>query len=192
MDVEKRYLQEVELRAGNEGKPAQIIGYAARFNSKSVDLGGFREVILPGAFTRTLARGRDVKATYNHDPRLVLGSTKAGTLRLEEDDRGLRVEIDPPETRADVVESIRRGDVNAMSFEFTVKPADEEMTRETAQNLRTLGQVELLGVGPATYPAYPQTSVSVRALDRAKAMTAAALETPNLDACQEKLEAATE
>jgi hypothetical protein len=165
-DIERRALPGAEVRAA-EGE-RRIVGYAAVFESMSEDLGGFREVIKPGAFDRALKEGHDVRALWNHNPDVVLGRTKSGTLKLSVDERGLRVEIDPPETRAaeDVLASIRRGDVDGMSFGFRVL-TDEWRTQDGAQ-VRELRDLELLDVSPVAYPAYPATQVSARALERAK------------------------
>lgn len=146
----------VEMRVAEDGQ--KITGHAAVFNKLSEDLGGFREQILPGAFTKALKRS-DVRALWNHDANIVLGRTKAGTLRLEEDDKGLRVEIDPPSWASGYMETIKRGDVNEMSFAFTV--AEDEIDGE--KNIRSIREFDrIYDVSPVTYPAYPQTSVKVR------------------------------
>ena len=89
-----------EIRSGArlESSQGKLIGYAAVFNRPSHDLGGFREVILPGAFKRTLATSEAVRALYNHNADQVLGRVGAGTLRLSEDETGLRFELDLPPT----------------------------------------------------------------------------------------------
>lgn len=165
-EIERRALKGAEVRAA-EGE-RKIVGYAAVFNSLSEDLGGFREVILPGAFDRALREGHDVRALWNHNPDVVLGRTKSGTLKLSVDEKGLRSEIDPPETRAaeDVLTSIRRGDVDGMSFAFRV--LTDNWRTEGGEQLRELADLELLDVSPVAYPAYPATQVSARALERAK------------------------
>lgn len=86
----------IETRSGT--KPG-IRGYAAVFNQLSEDLGGFRERVLPGAFKDCLAASPDVRCLFNHDPNAVLGRTKAGTLRLAEDNKGLHFDCDLPDTR---------------------------------------------------------------------------------------------
>lgn len=139
-------------------------GYAAVFNSRSQDLGGFVEVIRPGAFARAL--DMDVRALWNHDSNHVLGRTKNGTLRLREDEHGLYMEVDLPDTAMgrDVHEMVRRGDVDQMSFAFSVNKGGEEWRKEDGQQVRELLDVALYDVSPVTYPAYEATSVSARAL----------------------------
>jgi uncharacterized protein len=153
----------IELRVAKEGdKPARIMGHAAVFEQLSEDLGGFREKVQKGAFSKTLQEA-DVRALWNHDSNYVLGRNKAGTLRLVEDKEGLGVEIDPPETTwaRDLLTSMDRGDVDQMSFGFRVVKEEWDDT-DKANVVRTLTEVELFDVSPVTYPAYPQTSVSVK------------------------------
>jgi len=165
----RRVMKITELRVarGADHRP-RIIGYAARFNRPSCDLGGFVERIESGAFARTLADGDDVRALIDHNPTLVLGRTKAGTLRLREDDNGLMAEIDPPDTTAaqDVMESIRRRDVDGMSFGFMTRQESWDCDADPWQ--RTLQDVQLFDVSVVTYPAYPDTSVAVRSLKAAR------------------------
>lgn len=150
----------VEIRAEDGAKP-MIRGHAAVFNKKSENLGGFREVILPGAFKKVLED--DVRALWNHNADNVLGRSKAGTLRLSEDARGLAVEIDPPDSAIRELEAIRRGDVDQMSFAFQVDEDREE--KHGGEILRTIVSVKrLLDVSPVTYPAYRQTDVAVRSI----------------------------
>lgn len=151
----------VELRADGPDEADLIRGYAAVFDQLSEDLGGFRERIAPGAFRRSVESG-DVRALWEHNPQYVLGRTRAGTLALAEDARGLRVEIRPPDTvwAGDLRRSLERGDVNQMSFGFTVR--DETWDQEDGATVRTLKDVDLFDVSIVTFPAYPQTSAEAR------------------------------
>ncbi len=155
--------EDMELRLDGDSE-ATISGYAAVFNKKSLPLGvqGFREIIAPGAFTETI-KTADVRALFNHNPDMVLGRTRSNTLTLEEDSKGLRVAITPPDTTwaNDLRESIRRRDITQMSFSFeTVEDLWEG--EDTKSPLRTLRKVNLFDVSPVTFPAYPQTSVKAR------------------------------
>lgn len=148
------------LKADESGK---IRGHAAVFNSLSEDMWGMRERIKPGAFRRSIREKQDVRALWNHNSDYVLGRTKSGTLTIAEDERGLLVEIDPPDTQwaKDLQESIRRGDVDQMSFGFIV--GTDEWHMENDELIRDIIEVkELFDVSPVTYPAYPATDVSVR------------------------------
>lgn len=153
----------LELRVDEgEGGPT-ISGYAAVFNALSEDLGGFREEIQPGTFKRTLSENADVRALWNHNPDMVLGRTRAKTLELWEDDRGLAFRIQVPDTQLgrDALVSIQRGDVDQMSFGFYTQQ-DRWAQDEGGNVLRTLVDVDLVDVSPVTFPAYPQTSAQVR------------------------------
>jgi uncharacterized protein len=162
-DIELRTFDITELRVdqGENQKPV-IKGYAAVFNVLSEDLGGFRERVAPGAFKDTIAHD-DIRALFNHDPNYVLGRTKNRTLRLVEDERGLAIEIDPPDTQwsRDLQESIKRGDITQMSFGFKAIK-DEWSQADKKMPIRTLIENWLRDVSPVTFPAYPQTSVKVR------------------------------
>ena len=144
--MERRFFP-TELRAeGNEGERTTLAGYAAVFDQLSVVLYGmFREKISRGAFAGALSG--DVRALWNHDTNLPLGRTKAGTLRLEEDAHGLRVEIDPPTTQAgrDALVSVQRGDVDQMSFGFRTVEDRWDIDAEE-QVIRTLQQVKSIPV----------------------------------------------
>jgi len=156
-----------ELRA--VGDEYALIGYAAMFNNLSKDLGGFREKISPGAFTRSLREGADVMCLFNHAVDNVLGRTKSGTLTLSEDDRGLkyRCQLDRSNPlHQQVYASIKRGDISTCSFAFTVPVGGDlwEGARDSdsAYQLRTLLDVDLIDCSPVTYPAYDNTAVGAR------------------------------
>lgn len=153
----------VEKRA--EGQ--MIAGYAAVFNS-SADIGGyFREIILPGAFADTL-KTADVRAYFDHDRGRVLGRSKAGTLRLSEDAKGLAVEIDLPDTSdgRDVRALLERGDVDGMSFGFMV--THDEWDETSDPPTRTIHKIDLREVSVVSEPAYGDTSVALRSLEDAR------------------------
>jgi HK97 family phage prohead protease len=173
IDREYRACAEIELRSEPDGK-VTLRGYAAVFNSLSQDLGGFVEIIRPGAFTRTLASGADVRLLVNHEG-TPLARTKSGTLRLAEDQRGLRMEADLDPSDPDVqalVPKIRRGDMDQMSFGFTTK--SDIWRQEGDRQIRELHNVDLFDVSAVTYPAYQATEMALRSLERAKAAAMAA------------------
>jgi HK97 family phage prohead protease len=151
------------MRAAGDEKP-QISGYAAVFDQATKIGDFFTEIIKPGAFTRALQENQDVRALINHDSNLVLGRTKSKTLRLTVDAKGLRYEIDPPNTTIanDLRESIIRGDIDQSSFAFV---ATKQLWREEGDQLiREIIDVDLYDVSAVTYPAYDATSVSARSL----------------------------
>ena len=162
---ERRTFPAIEIRASTDnGKPV-IRGYAAVYNRRSQDLGGFYEVILPGAFERALVGQDDVRALVEHDPAKILGWTGNKTLRLFDEAEGLRIENDPPDTSfaKDIVESIRRGDVDSMSFAF-VALDDALDVDDDGTWVRYVKRAQLFDVSPVTYPAYVDTSVAVRSI----------------------------
>jgi HK97 family phage prohead protease len=123
----------------------------------------FREEIAPGAFSDSL--GEDIRALMNHNTGIVLGRTRANTLRLFEDATGLGFELDLPETTAgrDLAESIRRGDITQMSFGF--ETLSDEWRMEDKAEIRTLKKIRLFEISPVAFPAYPQTEVALRSLE---------------------------
>ena len=166
-DIERRItLGEVRVDTA-QGQPPVIRGYAAVFGQLSEDLGGFREQLVAGAFSQSLEQS-DVRALVNHDPNLVLGRNKSGTLVMREDGTGLAVDITPPDTQVarDLLALMQRGDVSQMSFAFTVSKEDQTWTRDgQGPWIRTIKRIaRLFDVSVVTYPAYPQTSAAVRAL----------------------------
>jgi HK97 family phage prohead protease len=168
MEIERRDYEladadELVVETRSDGRAA-IVGYAAVYNRLSLDLGGFREEILPGAFDRILSkRGKDVVALFNHDSNIVLGRSSSGTLELSSDEKGLKYVVTPPVSRADVLELIQRRDVRGSSFAFTVEPKNESFrTGEDGKAIRQIREVSgLYDVGPVLNPAYPSTSASV-------------------------------
>lgn len=173
LTIEQRSIAVAELRASEGDEPA-MEGYAASFNVLSGNLGGYRETIAPGAFTKSLATGADVRCLFNHDASQVLGRRSAGTLEVSEDKRGLkfRCALDPNNTdHMNLRASILRGDIKECSFAFTVPAGGDDWDEGTDENglryvRRTLRNVNLLDVSAVTYPAYSQkdaTEVQARA-----------------------------
>lgn len=164
--MERRTFQLPEFRVENVENQSKIVGYGAIFNSKTTIrtiFGDFQERIAPGAFTNAIPKS-DTRALYNHDANIVLGRRKAGTLFLEEDDRGLRYEIIPPSWASNILESMKRGDVDQSSFAFTVK--DSRWDEEDGLDVRTILEVDYLyDVSPVTYPAYEDTEAAVRSYE---------------------------
>ena len=165
MTMERRALTVApELRADDGGKT--IRGYAAVFNEVT-DIGAsFREIIAPGAFKDTL--DKDIRALVDHDSGRVIGRSTAGTLRLSEDDKGLAVEIDLPDTSdgRDLAVSLQRGDISGMSFGFRVTHDEWDETKEIPT--RTIRAVELFEVSAVAFPAYDGTELALRSLDDAR------------------------
>lgn len=165
MKKELRFVKGKELRVKSDDGKRTLTGYAATFNTRSDDLGGFREVLAPGAFTRSIKQGDDVVATSDHDPKKgILGRTGSGTLRLSEDNVGLRFELDLPNTTLgnDIAESVNRGDLDSCSFGFVARDASWDHSGK--ETLRTVRDASLFDVSVVTYPAYPGTSVQLRSL----------------------------
>jgi HK97 family phage prohead protease len=159
------FLNDFEVRETADGMT--LTGYAARFNEPSEPL-PFIERIAPGAFKRSLRAKNDIKLLWNHSSSDILGSTRSGTLRLSEDELGLRVEADLPDTQAgrDAKVLIQRGDVTGFSFGFTVPVNGDSWNSEGTE--RTLKSVRLLEVSTGVaFPAYPSTNgtAQVRSLE---------------------------
>nr|WP_314085710.1 HK97 family phage prohead protease [uncultured Shinella sp.] len=154
MTIEKRIA--TEIRA--EGR--KLSGYAATFGTET-RIADFQERIAPGAFSASLRSSPDILALVDHDPSRVLARTKSGTLRLSEDDRGLKFEIDVPDTSAgrDVLALATRGDLGGMSFGFTVPDGGDSWTGDKRE-LRSVVLHEISVV--QSFPAYGGTTVQAR------------------------------
>lgn len=160
VDLERRIIGECRVDLAEDKK---IRGLAIVFNKLSENLGGFREVIRPEAVDRTLRENLDVRALVDHDSSKVLGRNRAGTLAMKKTSKGLAVEIDPPSTTyaRDILESVSRGDVTGMSFEFQVMPDGVEWSEEEDYLLREIFDMKIREISVVTFPAYPQTDVQV-------------------------------
>jgi HK97 family phage prohead protease len=157
--LERRAFQDAQIRAEDSRK---LKGYAIVFGSLSVDLGGFRELIAPEAVDRTLSAALDVRALVDHDSGKVIGRTRAGTLALRKDSKGLGVTIEPdPEISyaKDILLAVQRGDVSGMSFGFRV--IEDSWNFEEQVPIRTVLDMRISEVSIVSFPAYEATNIDV-------------------------------
>lgn len=169
----------LEIRDDEASDIIEMDGYAAVFDSLSSDLGGFREMIKPGAFSRAMDEGHDVVFRWAHgkDHGIPMARTKSGTLTLTQDAKGLRFLANLPRTERvrELREAVKRGDVDGVSFAFRVDAEGQHVYRDTdGQVIREIRDVALLSdVSPVVTPAYSAPSVELR-----EALTALADEDP--------------
>lgn len=178
-EIERRSITSpVEWRAA-EGGVTTLTGYAALYDSLSENLGGFREVLRRGCFDRAV-REDDVMCRAEHDSKMLLGRTSNGTCRLSLDEKGLRYEVDLPDTQParDIGVLVRRGDVRGSSFAFVISSRAGERwgTCEDGLPLREVLDCGLIDCAPVSSPAYLATTVSARALEEARMSTTAKTE----------------
>lgn len=172
-----------ELRIDRAGAGKKIIsGYAATWEHLSKDLGGFREKVRRGAFARALRGGADVRCLVNHNPDLILGRSKSGTLRLSEDQVGLRFHVDVPDDDMGLAyyNLVARGDLDGCSFRFYTL-IDEWTHDPKIGVIRTLVDLDIDDVSICSYPAYPASSCSARAAGDGPSAT------PIRDRCMRRL-----
>jgi HK97 family phage prohead protease len=154
-----------EVRTQMVDGKEKIVGYASVYNqlSEPMRIGNrtFRERVMPGAFDKCLMANPDIRGLFNHDPSLILGRTKSGTMSVSSDKEGFRYEIDPPNTTYanDLRESMSRGDVDQSSFGFYV--GDDNWINTDDGLIRELVEVDCFDVSPVTYPAYTGSSSGV-------------------------------
>lgn len=178
--IERRYLPTescpvaIETRA--DGAKV-IVGYASVFfldgdpGTEYQLFDDLKERIMPRAFNRALQEKHNAAALFNHDPNMLLGRVSSKTLKLSKDQRGLKYEVTPPASRADVLEVIERGDVTGSSFGFRV--LEQKFRTETNEDgqpydIREIHSVELLDVSPVVYPAYTGATAGVRSVSDAQ------------------------
>jgi HK97 family phage prohead protease len=176
MKQEVRFFRSLRAEDGGQVSDPQMSlrGYAARFDTLSKDVGGFREVIKPGAFSKVLGSNPDVRMLFNHDANRILGRTSAGTLTLAEDDKGLRFccKLDPNNSEhRNLHSSVKRGDISDCSFAFKLNETgdddwdtakDEEGRSYNRRTIRNFSH--LFDTSIVTHPAYDGTSVGARSL----------------------------
>jgi len=161
---EIRSITAAEYRVStNSDGSKTVAGYAILYNSQSVDLGGFKEIVAPGSLTRTLQENPDVLCLRDHKTELLLGRTNAGTLTLEDQPTGLHFTLKLPATTAgnDTAESLSRGDIDGCSFGFSVR---NDVWNDAGDGLiiRTLLDLDLYEISITSFPAYPSTTAALR------------------------------
>jgi len=155
---------QVETRAKDDAPG--LVGYAAVFDTEANIEGMFREVIRKGAFADAITRD-DIHALDNHDYGRVIGRKKSGTLKIYEDDRGLRVEITPPDTTVarDLMANIAAGNIDQMSFAFSMMGGRQVWDETGDMPLRSIEKVgELFEVSVVPRGAFQTTEVGMRSL----------------------------
>lgn len=155
-----------DFQTREENNAPHISGYFVVFNSVSEIGPGMTESVAPGAFKNTLSG--DIRALVNHDSTLVLGRTKAHTLELREDERGLwgDITINPEDRDAmNLYERVKRGDVDQCSFGFDIVSEDTDY-RDDGSIHWTIREVKLHEVSCCTFPAYQETNISARSAER--------------------------
>jgi hypothetical protein len=156
---EKRTIAYSNLEMRAEGDGNTLVGYASVFDSPSEPM-PFVEYVRRGAFSKTINDGADVRLLVDHEG-VPLARTKSGTLVLEEDERGLRVEADLDPSNPDaarIISAMKRGDLSQMSFAFrTIKDS-----YNSDRSVRELKEVQLFDVSVVTFPAYEETVAELR------------------------------
>lgn len=166
-DIEFRSCDESPVVVDKESR--KVSGYAIVFNQRSVDLGGFKEIILPSAVNENTIKSNDVFCLLDHDKKRVLARSKngVGSLKLTVDERGLKYEFDAPKTQLgdELLEQLDRGDIQGSSFAFipSKRSVKREEGGELVQYIEGIGR--LSDVSPVFTPAYEQTSVNRRSVD---------------------------
>ena len=164
--MERRTLKMKDMKVRERDGARYLEGYFAVFDKEYRVWDDWIETIAPGAFTNTLASGRDVKALWNHNLDIVLGSTAAHTSTLREDNIGLFGSILINEKDQDALNAharVERGDVDGCSFGFNIVRMEESWV-DGEYRTRML-EVELFEISPCTFPAYMDTNISARAKD---------------------------
>jgi len=173
--MRKPNLPEIETRsvtgavASTNDEKFELTGVAAAYMKPSGDLGGFTEMVMPGAFSRSLKSGADVKCLVNHSADKILGRVGNRTLVLRDGLEGLQFTVklnrESSEHR-DIFASVKRGDISACSFAFKVAPNGDRWDNQNGKSIRSLKDVDLFDVSITPYPAYPNaTAVSARSVD---------------------------
>jgi len=168
-EFEKRFIHEIRAKESDDGKLV-VVGTPIVYNTVTMLWEDVEEVILPGAATDSI-KNDDIRAVWNHNTDIVLGRTKNTTLKLVETEAGVTCEIEFPDSEEgrSKYASVKRGDVDGMSFGFT--PIDEEWTarKEDGKEMwtRTISKFKIWEVSPCTFPQYDETEISARSKELA-------------------------
>ena len=166
-EIRKIIATDIEVRELEENKVKTISGYINKFNSRSQYMGFFEE-IAKGAFDKTLAKGHNIYAMYNHNADMILGSTRGNSLKLNVDEVGLHFELkinDNISYSKDLYELVRNKDIDGCSFGFYV--LDDEWTyTEDNIDLRIIKELELIEVTITPFPAYLDSEASCRSFEK--------------------------
>lgn len=169
MEIERRIIEsgfQIEERA--EGKKG-ITGLGIVFDKRSVNLGGFVEIIKPEAVKEI--DWNDTVSMTNHDPNFVIGRSP-DTLKVKVEDEGVRYTVEPSEktTYKDLVISIERKEIKGSSFTFLVERNGEEWSEdENGVMVRTITKLsKVYDLSPVVFPAYPDTTVAKRSMEEFK------------------------
>ncbi len=151
------------VRAEQRDGAWHVVGTAVVFGQRSLDMGGWVEVIAPSVAT-CLNSSPDVRCLRDHDPSLILGRTVSGTLTLRADETGIHYDAVAPETQyaRDLATVMERGDVTQSSFSFVCVDDTWNYDEVSGYYVRTVQQIELYDVSPVTFPAYTQTTSGMR------------------------------
>lgn len=163
--MERRIIDRAEFQTREENGKRYLDGYFAVFNEPYEVFPGWIEEIAPGAFSRSLREGKDVKVLWNHNDDIVLGSTGNRTASLTEDEHGLHGPVEINEEDQDAKNAfarVARGDVRGCSFGFAIREMEERWDENGIYHTR-LTDIDLYEVSPCTFPAYTQTSIQARA-----------------------------
>jgi HK97 family phage prohead protease len=166
MSTKKKELRfSAELRKAATGSRI-LKGYAARFNSRSVDLGGFVEQLMPSCFAESLAAGEEIRALLDHDHTKILARRSNGSLRISEDSVGLGVDFDVPATSYgdDLLACVDAGLIAGMSFGMYCMEDRWQDLQENGQavKLRSVTRADLFEITATSMPAYPSTTLAAR------------------------------
>lgn len=165
-------MSKIEIRSAAVGvSDKRLTGYVVPWNSESeIIYGEFIESFDRGAFADCINSGSDIRALFEHSNNCLLGRTKSGTLKLEEDNAGLHFDIDVPDNNLgrDLVVSVGRGDITGMSFGF--RALEESWNFDVEPPRRTIQKAELYEITVTSLPAYTESdvSVSLRSMEQAR------------------------